>query len=106
MTSLRELKKDINYLCSEFVGDCYLILHLHPGSEEKIDALADKVIDSRNELINIIHHPENKHQRNINKDKAALKLRKKQQRDAINKAFDEFIKLIDSSYEALNKFSK
>lgn len=106
MTSLRELKKDINYLCSEFVGDCYLILHLHPGSEESIDALADKVIESRNALVHTIHHPPKKHQRNRNKDKSALKQIRKEHRDAINKAFDEFITFIDSSYEELKKFSK
>ncbi len=106
MTSLRELKKDINYLCSEFVGDCYLILHLHPGNEKSIDELADKVMISRNALIHAIHHPPKKHQRNRNKDKSALKQIKKEHRDAINKAFDELISLIDSGYEELKKFSK
>jgi len=106
MTSLRELKKDVNYLCAEFVGDCYLTLHLYPNSEEKVDELADKVINSRNEVVNIIHNPADKRKRNITKDKEALKLRKKQHREDINKVFDGFIKLIDNGYAELNKFNK
>ncbi len=106
MTSLKELKKDINYLCTEFVADCYLMMHMNPTNEEKIDAIADKVIDARNHLVHIIHHPENKKKRNLTKDKVALKERNKTHKAAIANAFDDFIKLIDSSYDELNKLNK
>lgn len=107
MTSLRELKKDINYLASEFIGDCYLTLHLFPKSDEaEIDALADEIVDSRNNLVHLIHHPEGKHERFINKDITAEKKRKKEHKEKINVAFDEFIKLLDKGYETLKKYSK
>jgi hypothetical protein len=106
MTSLRELKKDINYLCTEFVADCYLMLHMNPGNDELIDSVADKVIDARNNLIQIIHHPENKHKRNITKDKEALKQRNREHKELISKSFEDFIKLIDNSYEEIQKLNK
>lgn len=106
MTSLRELKKDINYLCSEFIADCYLEMHINSKKEAEIEVIINNVIDSRNELINIISHPEFKHQRNINKDNTAFKKRRKEHRNKINEAFDGFLKVVDEGYQGLTKLRK
>jgi hypothetical protein len=106
MTSLRELKKDINYLCTEFVADCYLMLHMNPGNDETIDTIADKVIDARNALVYLMHHPENKGQSKFNKDIAVLKSRNKEHKEKIKIGFEEFLKLIDNCYEELQKLNK
>jgi len=106
MAGIRELKKDINYLCTEFVADCYLIMHMSPGNDETIDPLADKVIDARNALIHLMHHPENKHKKKLTKDRDALKKRNKEHRKLISESFQEYLKLIDNSYEELHKINK
>jgi len=106
MTNIRELKKDINYLCSEFVADCYLMLHMQPAKNESIDALADKIIDARYALIHTIHHPENKHKRNFTKEKEALQKRNKEHKAVITKEFEDFLKVIDASYEELQSLNK
>lgn len=103
MTNIRKLKKDINFLCSEFVADCYIMLHLHPEKASEIETAADKVIDSRNELIYVVHHPENKSKTNFNKDRAGVKERNKLHKSLISDSFLSFLKLIDTSYEDLQK---
>jgi hypothetical protein len=105
MTSIRVLKKDINFLCSEFIADCYLMFHLHPEKEELLDQIIDKVIDTRDQLVHIMHHPEGKGKRNLNKNIETLKERNKQHRKLIKTSFEEFLKLIDNSYEELQKIN-
>ncbi len=105
MTNIRKLKKDINFLCTEFVADCYVMLHVHPEKAAVIDAAADQVIDSRNDLIHLIHHPENKSKAKFNKDKAALKQRNTLHRKNISESFTSFLKLIDKSYSELEKLN-
>jgi len=105
MATIRDLKKDINFLCSEFVADSYLMLHMQPASHKEVDALADTVIDARYGLITLIHQPENKRKRNISKDRSALKARNKAHRLVIKSEFENFLKLIDESYEKLQKLN-
>lgn len=107
MASIRTLKKDINYVTSVFVTDCYLTAELFPVEDSlTIEKLADKVIDARDELINIVYHPENKGMRNLHKDKAELKNRNKAHKETINTAFDTFMNLIDESYAELKQIAK
>jgi len=107
MASIRTLKKDINYITSVFVTDCYLTAELFPVEDSSvIEKLADKVIDARDELISIVYHPENKGMRFLHKDKEVLKTRNKAHKEVINTTFDTFMNIIDESYAELKTISK
>jgi hypothetical protein len=52
MASIRELKKDINYLAYELLTEILAYRHFHPETEdEKTNSLIKKIVSQRNELI-------------------------------------------------------
>lgn len=61
MASIRELKKDIDYLIFEVISDCFTYSNIHP--EEGTDELATIISDAvefRNDLIARVNHPDGK----------------------------------------------
>ncbi len=50
MASLRRVKKDIDYLVSEVVYDCYLALYFHSERRDAIVAVMEEAVDARNEF--------------------------------------------------------
>lgn len=107
MTNIRNLKKDINFMTDDFIYDCFLTEELFSDSTDvSIENLIDNVITARDILISKIHNPENKRKRYINKDKVALKLRKKTHRKEIDESFSEFTKTIEDGYKELAKLTK
>ncbi len=61
MASVRELKKDIDYLVFEVISDCFAFTGLHP--ENKPDEVADIVSEAvkfRNDLIARVNNPDGK----------------------------------------------
>lgn len=50
MASLRRVKKDIDYLVSEVVYDCYLALYFHSERRDAIVAVMEEAVDTRNEF--------------------------------------------------------
>ena len=73
MASLRIIKKDIDYLISEVISDCWTFLYTNPGksSEEAVAIINDAVI-LRNELIDRVNSRQienaKKHYKAINQD--------------------------------------
>ncbi len=73
MASLRVIKKDIDYLISEVVSDCWTFLFINPekNPEDIIDVMNDAV-DLRNKLFERVNNPDKenikKHFKEINKD--------------------------------------
>lgn len=58
MASVRNLKKDIDYLVFEVISDCFTVMSVQPL--DKSDELAEVVADAvkmRNELFSRIKHP-------------------------------------------------
>ncbi len=52
MASIRELKKDINYLAYELLTEILTYKHFHPEIEdEKANGMINKIVSQRNELI-------------------------------------------------------
>ena len=52
MASIRELKKDINYLAYELLTEILTYRHFHPEVEnEKANSMINKIVSQRNELI-------------------------------------------------------
>ncbi len=73
MASLRVIKKDIDYLVSEVVSDCWTFLYINPDkkAEDVVDIINDAV-KLRNELFERVNNPvkENvkSHYKAINQD--------------------------------------
>jgi hypothetical protein len=61
MASVRELKKDIDYLIFEVISDCFVFSNVHP--EDKSDELSTIISDAvefRNDLIARVNNPDGK----------------------------------------------
>jgi hypothetical protein len=61
MASVRELKKDIDYLVFEVISDCFVYSNIHP--DNKSDALSTLISDAvefRNDLIARVNNPDGK----------------------------------------------
>jgi hypothetical protein len=61
MASVRELKKDIDYLIFEVISDCFVFQGVHPDhkSEELSEIISDAV-NLRNDLIARVNNPDGK----------------------------------------------
>jgi hypothetical protein len=61
MASLRDLKKDIDYLVYEVISDCFLYSDLHPeNNSDEITALITEAVNFRNDLIARVNNPDGK----------------------------------------------
>jgi len=61
MASIRHIKKDIDYLISEVISDCWTFMYLYPEKkQEEALAIVNETIDLRNNLIERANHPEGK----------------------------------------------
>jgi hypothetical protein len=61
MASVRELKKDIDYLVYEVISDCFVFSGLHPDIKaDEISALISDAVDLRNDLIARVNNPDGK----------------------------------------------
>ncbi len=59
MASVRNIKKDIDYLVSEVISDCYTYLFLHDEkNKEKVIEIIESVVESRNKLFERVNNPE------------------------------------------------
>ncbi len=59
MASIRQLKKDIDYLVFEVISDCFTFGALHPDDrEEEVTSIISDAVALRNELIQRVNNPE------------------------------------------------
>lgn len=67
MASVRNLKKDIDYLATEIISDCQLYMFLHPKDKKVEDAwkIIEETIDLRNQLYERANHPNGKDDRKL-----------------------------------------
>ncbi len=62
MANLRTIKKEINYLTSEIVSNCYLAVYFQgEESAEALSAIISKAVDMNNTLRDRANHPAEKH---------------------------------------------
>lgn len=58
MASIRNLKKDLNYLSYELLTETFAYKHFHSDMEEaKFDGAIKDIVKLRNELLAQINHP-------------------------------------------------
>jgi hypothetical protein len=61
MASVRELKKDIDYLVFEVVSDCLIYANIHNDeNSQKISEIIEDAIELRNDLIARANQPDGK----------------------------------------------
>ena len=61
MASIRELKKDIDYLVFEVISDCFVYAGLHPDNKtDEVSGIITDAVNLRNDLINRVNNPEKK----------------------------------------------
>ena len=61
MASIRELKKDIEYLTFEVIADCFAYMEVHQEAKgDEVIAIINDAVDLRNDLITRINNPESK----------------------------------------------
>jgi len=61
MASVRELKKDIDYLVYEVLSDCFAFSGMHPDDRtEELSAIISDAVDLRNDLIARVNNPDGK----------------------------------------------
>lgn len=93
MASIRNLKKDIDYLTYEVVADCYTYMHMYPDkNRDKVMKIITDTVEVRNDLIARTNHPDAKDDKKKNKE--YFKTIRKELFEKIDKAFQELSKLV------------
>jgi hypothetical protein len=91
MTSKRRIKKEIDYLVSDMIYDCFTFTGLYPQSDnDEVMKLVQKTLTLRNELRNKANHPEQK------EDSVTVKAH-------YDNLADTLVKSLDESYEKLGE---
>lgn len=87
MASVRELKKDIDYLIFEVISDCFVFSNLHPENKtEELTGLISDAVEFRNDLIARVNNPDGKDNPKI--VKAYYKAVEKDLVTGVDKLFD------------------
>jgi hypothetical protein len=61
MASIRELKKDIDYLIYEVISDCFVYSNIHPDNKtDELSTLISEAVEFRNDLIARVNNPDGK----------------------------------------------
>jgi len=61
MASVRNLKKDIDYLVYEVISDCFVFQSLHSGEKsDELTSIINDAVDLRNDLIARVNNPDGK----------------------------------------------
>jgi hypothetical protein len=61
MASVRELKKDIDFLVFEVISDCFVYSNLHPDNKsDELTTLISDAVELRNDLIARVNNPDGK----------------------------------------------
>lgn len=61
MASIRELKKDIDYLIFEVISDCFVYAGLHPSNKtDEVSGIVNSAVSLRNDLIMRVNSPDGK----------------------------------------------
>ncbi len=88
MASIREFKKDIDYLIFEVISDCFVYAGLHPDNKtDEVSGIIANAVSLRKELIARVNNPEGKNEPKV--IKAHFKAIKNDLLAGVDKLFDQ-----------------
>jgi len=94
MASIRDLKKDINFLTDEVIGNCFLHYYFVEDNEQKkVDEIIEEMVKVRNDLINRVNNP-------------AEDSNKKTDKDYYRSIRDELIEKANKAFDSLEKLQQ
>jgi hypothetical protein len=94
MASIRNVKKDIDYLVSEVISDCYTFLYLHGDKKkDKVVTIIEDVVNKRNDFFHRVNNP----------DKS---LDRKQVRQHYKAVYSDLLSTVDESFTRLSELTK
>jgi hypothetical protein len=93
MASVRRLKKEIEYLSSQMIGDSIDFINSFEGKEQEIMKIINDTVNLHNEIIDRINTPDGKDNRKIVKD-------------YYNKVKKDYISGLNAGYEELEALLK
>ena len=92
MASIRDLKKDIDYLTFEVISDCFAHSGVHPDNQtDELSAIISDAVNFRNDLIARVNNPDGKDNPKI--VKAYYKTVEKDLLIGVDKLFDRLSSL-------------
>jgi hypothetical protein len=95
MASLRDLKKDIDYLIYEVISDCFVFQGIHPDHKsDELSAIISDAVNLRNDLIARVNNPDGKDNPKI--VKGYYQAVKKDLTDGVDKLFTRLSALTSS----------
>ncbi len=87
MASVRNLKKDIDYLVFEVISDCFAFSSIHPDDKpDELTAIITDAVNFRNDLIARVNNPDGKENTKI--VRAYYKTVEKDLLTGVDKLFD------------------
>lgn len=90
MASIKNFKKDINYLVDEVIGICLLHQYTRsPEKNEELEKLINEMVEYRDSLLNKVNNPE------AREGKKSLKR-------YYRALFDELIEKVNHAFDKLN----
>ena len=94
MASIRNIKKDIDYLVSEVISDCYTYLYLHGDkNQDKVVNIIEEVVNKRNDYVQRVNNP----------DKS---MDRKQTRQHYKAVYSDLLSTVDNSFSQLSELTK
>jgi len=68
MASIRQLKKEIEFLSSQMIGDCIDFVQAFNGKEMEAMAVIDEIVELHNSTVDKINNPDGKDNPKLVKD--------------------------------------
>ncbi len=93
MATLRSIKKDVDYLISAVVSDCYTCMLIGHKSKDEVLQIVEDAIEARNNFIEKANHPADKKNKSLVKKHYAF----------LNK---EIMTTVDALFERLSALCK
>jgi len=92
MASIRQLKKEIEFLSSQMIGDCIDFVQTFNGKEMEAMAVIDQIVELHNSTVDKINNPDGKD--NPKLVKAFYSKLKKDYVEGVNEAYKKLESLV------------
>ena len=93
MASIKNLKKDINYLIDEVIGTCMIHQYTQKSKSEELESIMNEMVEFRESLISRINNPD------LNGGSQSLK-------NYYKALFDELLEKVNAAFDKLNKITE